>query len=170
MIMRLYPTMENELTPILQSALASRERLLGELKRVEQIIALSSGRGNATPVASSDPPRVLPHQFAGKKLLSALESYLRECPATKAPLVQAIDALISGGIKPGLPRGAKTDPAELISHKLKIGISAKPRIFQWEPTGVSRKGKLIVAKHAKPEEIFIWLAPTANEPNRKPTP
>jgi len=152
--------MEDVFTPILQTAIESREKLRAELKRVEQIIALSTPAVNMLEF-----PCVAPKEYLGRRPMEALESYLRTCTASKVPLKQAITALLYGGVDPGQARGRQKNPAALLSHTLRIGIPNKTWIFQWEPEGLSPKsGKKIVQRRAKDEDIFVWLAPTANEP------
>jgi hypothetical protein len=146
--------MENVFTPILQTAIESRERLRAELKRVEQIIALST-----PPLNRLEFPHVTPGEYVGQRVVTALESYLRARRGLRIPLTRIVQDLMTGGVDPGSPRGRNNDPARLIAQTVKIALPNKRKTFQWEPDGLLKK--------VPEEKIVLWLAPTADELRRR---
>ena len=125
----------------LASLEALKRKLENQLKDVNQIIAnivkVQSGvDGSSLP----DLPAVIPGQYVGQRAVDALENYLRGRKGLRIPLDRAVQDLIAGGADTGQPGGRSADPAERMTHNLKIAIPNRTETFGWEPVVTTQQG------------------------------
>jgi len=150
------------LDTLLHDALRERARLdrvIAALQSTSNEAGLSANTMEIRSVESGD--------YDGLPAMQALEIYFKERRGLKIPLSRAVADLVKGGADHGEARRGNGDPAKLISHTIRIGLGNKTAIFDWEPKGVSAKGKPIVSKGTPNDHVMVWLAPTANDPRRR---
>jgi hypothetical protein len=104
-------------------------------------------------------PPAVPGYLKGTPLKRAFEFYLKGRRGHKIPFERAVDDLLLAGVLPGAPRRNEHDPKKLLQQNLKILMSQRRDLVQWEPDGI--------LGDINQKELVIRLADTADEPPKQ---